>query len=287
MGSHDVGETAAPEAVVTAREPGSHVLLLPYPSQGHVHPMLQFGKRLALHDLRPTLAVTRFILATCTPDAAALGGAVRVAAVSDGFDRGGFGECGDVKAYLARLEAAGSETLSELLRDEAAQGRPVRALVYDAFLPWAQGVARRHGVAAAAFFTQPCAVNVAHGHAWAGRVRAPVEPGAVVDLPGLPPLQSEALSWFLRVGPGPYPTYFEMVLGQFQGLEQADDVLVNSVYELEPEVSSRATDRCGVLAHARRHRISNILLIRTRSHSASLLPVSRYLLSFYDQFPII
>jgi hypothetical protein len=128
---------------------------------------------------------------------------------------------------------------------------------------------------------------VAHGHAWAGRVRAPVEPGAVVDLPGLPPLQSEALSWFLRVGPGPYPTYFEMVLGQFQGLEQADDVLVNSVYELEPEVSSRATDRCGVLAHARRHRISNILLIRTRSHSASLLPVSRYLLSFYDQFPII
>jgi pathogen-inducible salicylic acid glucosyltransferase len=30
-------------------------------------------------------------------------------------------------------------------------------------------------------------------------------------------LQSEALSWFLRVGPGSYPTYFEMVLGQFQG----------------------------------------------------------------------
>jgi hypothetical protein len=24
-------------------------------------------------------------------------------------------------------------------------------------------------------------------------------------------------SWFLRVGPGSYPTYFEMVLGQFQG----------------------------------------------------------------------
>ena len=127
---------------------GSHVLLLPYPSQGHVHPMLQFGKRLAYHGLRPTLAVTRFILTTCAPDAAALqglggAGAVGLAAVSDGFDRGGFGECGDVTAYLSRLEAAGSETLGELLRDEAARGRRVRAVVYDAFLPWAQGAARR------------------------------------------------------------------------------------------------------------------------------------------------
>ncbi|TVU08916.1 hypothetical protein EJB05_42343, partial [Eragrostis curvula] len=217
-----------------AGERGSHVLLLPYPSQGHVHPMLQFGKRLAFHGLRPTLAVTRFILATCTPDAGAAG-AVRVAAISDGFDRGGFGECGDVTAYLASLEAAGTETLAELLRDEAARGRPVRAVVYDAFLPWAQGVARAHGAAAAAFFTQPCAVNVAYGHVWAGRLRAPVEDGAVVKLPGLPPLKPEGLPWFLKVGPGPYPAYLELVLRQFLALEEADDVLVNSFYELEPE----------------------------------------------------
>lgn len=238
MGSHAAGETA-PEAsaAVPGGERGSHVVLVPYPSQGHVHPMLQFGKRLALHGLRPTLAVTRFILATCTPDPGANAAAVRVAAISDGFDRGGFGECNDVTAYLARLEAAGSDTLDELLVSEAARGRPVRAVVYDAFLPWAQRVARRHGAAAAAFFTQPCAVNVAYGHAWTGAVTAPVEAGGVVALPGLPPLRPEGLPWFLRVGPGPYPTYFELVLSQFRGLERADDVLVNSVYELEPEVS--------------------------------------------------
>nr|CAB3457608.1 unnamed protein product [Digitaria exilis] len=210
---------------------GSHVLLLPYPSQGHVHPMLQFGKRLAFHGLRPTLAVTRFILATCAPDAAAA--SVRLAAVSDGFDRGGFGECGDVTAYLSRLEAVGSETLGELLRDEAARGSPVRAVVHDAFLPWARGVARTHGAAAAAFFTQPCAVNVAYGHVWCRRLGVPVD--ATARLPGLPALEPEGLPWFLRVGPGPYPAYFELVVRQFQGLEEADDVLVNSFYELEPE----------------------------------------------------
>ncbi|CAL5082375.1 unnamed protein product [Urochloa decumbens] len=233
MGSHTAGGGNDTEPKLGSG--GSHVVLLPYPSQGHVHPMLQFGKRLAFHGLRPTLAVTRFILATFAPDPAA--GAVRLAAVSDGFDRGGFGECGDVTAYLSRLEAAGSDTLDELLRSEREQGRPVRAVVYDAFLPWARAVAARHGAAGVAFFTQPCAVNVTYGHVWRGRVGVPVEVDGdgMVRLPGLPALEPESLPWFLKVGPGPYPAYFELVMRQFQGLEEADDVLVNSVYELEPE----------------------------------------------------
>jgi pathogen-inducible salicylic acid glucosyltransferase len=226
------GDSTQAEAGVA----GGHVVLLPYPSQGHVHPMLQFAKRLAHSGLRPTLAVTRHILATCTPDAASLG-AVRLAAVSDGCDAGGFGDCNDVTAYLALLESAGSETLGELLRAEAAAGRPVRAVVYDAMLPWARGVAQRHGAAAAAFFTQPCAVNVVYGHVWSERVGVPVEAGTTVGLPGLPALEPEGLPWFLKVGPGPYPGYFELVMNQFKGLELADDVLVNSFYELEPEVS--------------------------------------------------
>jgi hypothetical protein len=34
---------------------GTHVLLLPLPVQGHTNLMLQFGRRLAYHGLRPTL----------------------------------------------------------------------------------------------------------------------------------------------------------------------------------------------------------------------------------------
>lgn len=66
----------------------SHVLLLPYPSQGHIHPMLDFAKRLAFHGLQPTLATTRFILSSTSPDP----GPVRIAPISDGFDRGGYYE---------------------------------------------------------------------------------------------------------------------------------------------------------------------------------------------------
>jgi pathogen-inducible salicylic acid glucosyltransferase len=86
------------------------------------------------------------------------------------------------------------------------------------------------------FFTQSCAVNVVYGHAWCGRVHIPVEAGAIA-LIGLPALELEGLPWFIKVGPGPYPAYFDLVMKQFDRLELADDVLVNSFYELEPELS--------------------------------------------------
>ncbi|KAJ4802325.1 Glycosyltransferase [Rhynchospora pubera] len=207
----------------------SHVLLLPYPSQGHIHPMLDFGKRLAFHGLQPTLATTRFILSSTNPDP----GPVRIAPISDGFDRGGYYEINSVSAYLARLEITGSETLDNLLKSESADGKPVKVLVYDAFLPWAGEVARRNGVAAAAFFTQPCAVNVVYGHTWEKRVKVPVKTSPFV-VPGLPALEHEDLPSFM-LGAGPYPAYLEMVVAQFKYLHKADDVLVNSFYELEPE----------------------------------------------------
>ncbi|CAD6224221.1 unnamed protein product [Miscanthus lutarioriparius] len=214
-----------------------HVVLLPNPSQGHINPILQFGKRLAAHrGVRCTLAVTRFVLGQSGQQPSP-GGAVHIAAISDGCDRGGFGEAGGIEAYTARLESAGSETVGELLRSEAAQGRPVRTLVYDAFLPWAQRVGRRHGAACAAFFTQPCAVDVAYGHAWAGRVEPPLALGEEepLDLPGLPAgLRPADLPTFLTDPDD--RGYLDLLVNQFGGLDTADHVLVNSFYELQPQV---------------------------------------------------
>ncbi|KAL6845968.1 hypothetical protein ACP4OV_023416 [Aristida adscensionis] len=206
--------------------------------QGHINPTLQFGKRLAARrGVRCTLAVTRFVLAQSPPPAAGAG-AVRVAAISDGCDRGGFDEAGEIAAYTARLEAAGSATLGELLRSESEQGRPVRAVVYDPFLPWAQRVARRHGAACAAFFTQPCAVDVAYGHAWAGRlVRPPLAAGGEpLELPGLPSglTPRDMLTFLADPDDG---AYLDLLVSQFRGLDTADHVFVNSFFELQPQES--------------------------------------------------
>ncbi|XP_066392579.1 UDP-glucosyltransferase UGT13248-like [Miscanthus floridulus] len=139
-----------------------------YPSQGHINPLLQLGKRLAAHR-------ARFVLGQSGQPSP---GAVHVATYSDGCDSGGYSEAGNEQEFLARLESAGLASLDELLRAESAQGRPVHAVVYDSFLLWVPGMARRQGASCAAFFTQACAVNVAYSHARAGRVELPVAAGA-------------------------------------------------------------------------------------------------------------
>ncbi|KAL6643032.1 hypothetical protein ACP70R_021213 [Stipagrostis hirtigluma subsp. patula] len=224
-----------------------HVLLVSYPAQGHINPLLQFGKRLAAHrpgGVRCTLAVARSALAGSSTLQPA--GTVRVAAFSDGCDRGGYDEVGDVRAYLARLESAGSRTLDELLRAEAAHGRAVRAVVYDAFLAWAPPVARRHGAWCAAFFTQPCAVNVAYAHAWRGDLRLPMAE-VPAELPGLPAgLEPADFSTFLtQPTPPGSSSYLDLLLQQCQGLEVADHVLINTFHDLQTEEAEYMAARWG------------------------------------------
>lgn len=213
-----------------------HVLLLPFPAQGHINPLLQFGKRLAGRSgVRCTLAATRFVISSTKPTPSS----VHVAAFSDGCDRGGPDELGGVgAAYFERLESAGSETLDELLRSESELGRPVDVVVYDAFLPWAQRVARRRGAACAAFLTQTCAVDILYAHAWAGRVPPPpplLRPEEVRDLPGLScQLEVSDMPTFLTDADSP-TSFRELLVNQFLGLDTADHVLVNSFHDLEPQ----------------------------------------------------
>ncbi|XP_047068053.1 UDP-glucosyltransferase UGT13248-like isoform X1 [Lolium rigidum] len=216
---------------------GANVLLLPFPgAQGHTNPMLQFGRRLAYHGLRPTLVATRYVLSTTPPP----GDPFRVAAISDGFDAGagssGGASSASIAQYMSRLEAVGSETLRELLLSEARAGRPVRVLVYDPLLAWATRVARAAGVPAAAFFSQPCAVNIVYAELCAGRLALPVTDGRALFARGAlsVELEPEDVPPFVAL-PEQYPEFCNMSITQFEGLEDADDVLVNSFHDIEPK----------------------------------------------------
>ncbi|RLN00099.1 crocetin glucosyltransferase 2-like [Panicum miliaceum] len=189
-----------------------HILLLPFPVQGHINPLFQFGKRLASHKgVRCTLAATRFVASSTKP--APGSSSVHVAVFSDGCDGGGPDELGGPGGpYFERLESAGSETLDALLVSEAEEhGRPVHVVT--------------------------CAVNALYTHAWAGRV--PFRP-AKEELAGLRGLPAQ-------LEPGDLPSFLvdrscprsfrEVVLNQFQGLDTAEAVLVNSFHELEPQES--------------------------------------------------
>nr|AYR16622.1 UDP-glucosyltransferase UGT74AV1 [Polygala tenuifolia] len=237
-----------------------HVVVVPYPSQGHINPMLQFCKQLTSLNLKQhkveveaTLAITVFINHSYGAElqsSSVLSNfeKIRIETISDGCDEGGFTEAKDVEDYLIRMEEAGSKTLSELIIKHKNSGHPVDCIVYDPFLPWALNVAKQYGIAGAAFFTQMCAVNYIYyclyrdGDKSKGLVElvnswlSQMDSGPV-PCPGLPSLllNLQDMPSFID-NPTSYPAYFHMLLNQFCNIEKADAILVNTIYELEGEI---------------------------------------------------
>ncbi|CAI9108461.1 OLC1v1008050C1 [Oldenlandia corymbosa var. corymbosa] len=209
-----------------------HILAIPYPSQGHINPMLQFCKRLISKSkgLKATLAVTNFIAKTNKPKSET----VQIVSISDGFDEGGFLQAESIESYLKHLQESGTRTLIELIKGYQNSGNPIHSIVYDSFLPWVLDVAKEFGLVSAAFFTQPCAVNFVYYYVHHGLLKLPVS-SFPLSMPGLPPLDRFDLPSFIAFE-GSYPAYFELVKQQFLNADQADFVLVNTFYELEIEV---------------------------------------------------
>ncbi|KAL0402789.1 UNVERIFIED_CONTAM: UDP-glycosyltransferase 74F2 [Sesamum radiatum] len=218
---------------------GAHILAVPYPSQGHVNPMLQFCKRLVFKGAKATFAITNFISKTMSPTS----DTVSIDTISDGCDDAGFMQADNVADYLTRMEIAGSKTLQQLIRKYQDCNNPFDCIVYDAFLPWVLDVAEKYAIKGAAFFTQACAVNYVYYYAHHGLLTLPLSTPPPVELPGLPPLDLPDMPSFIYVH-GSYPAYFAMVLNQFSNVEKADFVLVNTFYKLEEKVVDSMTKVC-------------------------------------------
>ncbi|KAJ0033969.1 hypothetical protein Pint_26263 [Pistacia integerrima] len=219
-----------------------HVLVVPYPSQGHINPTLQFAKRLASKGLKTTYAITNFISKTMKPQPS---GSVLFETISDGFDEGGFAKAESIHDYLRKMEAAGSKTLAELITKYEQSSNPIDCIVYDPFLPWAFEVAKQFELLGAAFFTQTCAVNYIYYLVHNGLLKLPIS-STPVSIPGLPLLELPDMPSFIYVA-GQYPAYFEMVLNQFSNTDRVDFILVNTFYKLEDEVVDSMHKICPLL----------------------------------------
>ncbi|KAL7264060.1 hypothetical protein ACSBR1_002085 [Camellia fascicularis] len=215
-----------------------HVLVLPFPAQGHINPMLQFCKRLVSKNIKATLANTISISTSIhsnptTTTTTTTTSPIDVYTISDGYDHGGLAKAESPAAYLKKFRVVGSQTLADLINKLAHIGHPVDALVYDAFLPWALDVAKQFGIVGAVFFTQSCAVNSIYYHVYEGILSLPLS-GETVLVPGLPQLQPCEMPSFVY-SYGSYPAFYDMLINQFSNIQKADWVFFNTFYQLEEE----------------------------------------------------
>ncbi|KAL3360455.1 hypothetical protein AABB24_013729 [Solanum stoloniferum] len=212
--------------------PKAHCLILPYPVQGHINPMLQFSKRLQSKCVKITIAPTKSFLKNMKE----LPTSVSIEAISDGYDDDGINQAKTYEAYLTRFKEVGSDTLSQLIQKLTNSGCPVNCIVYDPFLPWAVEVAKNFGLVSAAFFTQNCVVDSIYYHVHKGVIKLPpTQHDAKILIPGLScTIESSDVPSFESSPES--DKLVELLVNQFSNLEKTDWVLINSFYELEKEV---------------------------------------------------
>ncbi|XP_027337656.1 UDP-glycosyltransferase 74F2-like [Abrus precatorius] len=208
-----------------------HCLVLAYPAQGHINPMLQFSKLMLHEGVRVTLATT---ICFCK-NLHKLPAGIQLETISDGFDNGRIGEAKSLRVYLDRFWRVGPKTLVELLEKFARSSNPIDCLMYDSFMPWALDVAKVFGIVGVVFLTQNMAVNSIFYHAHLGNLQAPLTKQEI-SLPALPQLHLEDMpSFFFNYVED--PAFLDFLVGQFSNIDKAHWILCNSFYELEKEVA--------------------------------------------------
>ncbi|XVF50271.1 hypothetical protein PTKIN_Ptkin04bG0082900 [Pterospermum kingtungense] len=208
-----------------------HVLVVVYPAQGHINPLVQFAKRLASKGVKATLATTPYTINSIHANST-----IAIEPISDGFDEGGFEQAPSVEAYLESFKTFGSTTLADLIVKFNNSGTPVSCIVYDSLLSWALDVAKEFGIYAAIMLTNSASVCSLYYQIHQGRLTLPLKQETVAaPLPGLPSLGFSDFPSFLA-HPTTHSAYLALILDKLRALDQNDWVFCNSFEELESEL---------------------------------------------------
>ncbi|KAG8070090.1 hypothetical protein GUJ93_ZPchr0006g41448 [Zizania palustris] len=229
------------EAVATATAAGApHLLVLCFPGQGHVNPMLRLAKRIASKGLLVTFSSTSSIGARLTESSAVSAGGdglplgrgrIRFEFMEDDFD----GK--DLDELMQHLETTGPGAFAELLQNQEKAGRPVTYVLGNPFISWAIDVAADAGIPSAVLWVQSCAVFSLYYHHVQGLVEFPPEDDldARVEVPGLPAMSVADVPSFLLPS-NPYKSLTDAIVQQIRTIDKASWVFVNSFSELERDV---------------------------------------------------
>ncbi|GLJ25336.1 hypothetical protein SUGI_0485090 [Cryptomeria japonica] len=218
-----------------------HVVVFPFPIQGHINPLMEFAKRLVCRNVHVTFITTQKIrekmIQAQDGVAAHVTSAfhdIRFETISDDLSPD-FEETKDIGMKLDLLNKVGVLTFERLIQRLNSQGHTVSCIVYDPPLNWVPHIANKLDIPSAFFWTQSCAVYSICYHFYQGMVNEKDETENVMDviaIPGLPQLCQSDLPSFLQPSNTGDPL-LPLVMNTFSTISQATWVLGNSFDELE------------------------------------------------------
>lgn len=218
-----------------------HVVMVSYPSQGHINPLLQFAK----HLLHEGFEVTMPIILTKSTSLHDL--PLTIDNVSLLPYQGTDPETS--YALAERRQASIRSHLIQLLTRHRDDGNPIACVVYDSIMPWALDIAKEFGVLGAAFFTQSCAVNAIYYNFHKGWLSDVSLKQSSISLDGLPILHPSDLPSFVYEQ-HKYPTILAFLSNQYVALKDAHWIFVNTFDSLEPKVRSQISTYSSIIVYS-------------------------------------
>ena len=146
---------AEAEHVAVRRPAAATVVLVPFPAQGHISPMLRLARALAGRGVAAIVAVPDFVhrrlVSACGHQ---VGVGVELASIDSGVPDDGVGEPPGFAGFARAMEHHMPTSLESMLTTRRGlAGRGVACLVADVLASWAVPVAARCGVPAVGFWT--------------------------------------------------------------------------------------------------------------------------------------
>ncbi|XP_078182358.1 gallate 1-beta-glucosyltransferase 84A24-like [Carex rostrata] len=224
--------------------PMPHVLMISFPGQGHVNPLLRLAKQIAAKGVLITFSTTsdtghKIISSSdhvvSADDGVPVGnGQLRFEFLNLNWDKNDQKHV--LEESMLNLDTLGPAAFADLIRKQSMARRPVTYVVNNPFIPWAVDVATDMGIPCAVLWVQSCAVfsTYYHYHHGLGEFPAETNPNISVCLPGIPTMTPEEIPSFLLPS-SPYKSLTKAILEQFRNINKASRVFVNSFTELEPE----------------------------------------------------
>ncbi|VVB01064.1 unnamed protein product [Arabis nemorensis] len=231
----------------------NHVMLVSFPGQGHVNPLLRLGKLIASKGLLVTFVTTEEPWGKKMRQANKIQDGV-LKPVGLGFLRFEFFHDGlteddkkrtDFHAYLPHLEVVGKREIKNLVKRY--EKEPVKCLINNAFMPWVCDVAEELHILSAVLWVQSCACFASYYYYHHRLVQFPTEtePDINVEIPCMPLLKHDEIPSFLHPS-SRFAAFGEIILDQFKRLESHKpfSILIDTFQELERDLIDHMSHLC-------------------------------------------
>ncbi|XP_004496937.1 gallate 1-beta-glucosyltransferase 84A24 [Cicer arietinum] len=217
-----------------------HILLVSYPAQGHINPLLRLAKCLAAKGSSVIFTTTKkagkdmqtgcnITDKTVTP--------IGDGSLTFNFFDDGFKEDDPIRTnlsdYTPQLEHVGKKHVSKIIKNYADLKTPISCIINNIFIPWVCDVATEHKIPFAILWSESSAVFTAYYNYFHKLARFPSKPEPYIDV--------QLCSLLLKHNEIPdllhpfnnYPFLGTLILEQIKNLSKALCVLVDTYEELE------------------------------------------------------